>query len=96
MDEYQPITCEVHDYFESACCLRLSVRLTLLDGAVVEGTALDLSIDDRRAEVLVLKTLCESHKPFAGNTTRREVALNTIAVMEAMDRPAPFVRVDVS
>ena len=42
------IDCHVHDHFEIACMRRSHVTLTLHDGTVVVGLALDLLVKDKK------------------------------------------------
>jgi len=42
------IDCHVHDHFEIACMRRSNVILTLHDGTIVTGLALDLLVKDKK------------------------------------------------
>lgn len=54
--EPKPIASRLHDYLEIACLYGYRVKLTLKDGRVVEGKAVDtVTIADKR-EVLLLDT----------------------------------------
>ena len=48
------IACHVHDYFEIACMRRSHIVLTLHDGRVIKGTAIDLLTEDKN-EFVCLK-----------------------------------------
>jgi Rho-binding antiterminator len=48
------ISCELYDYFEIACMQRLKLRLQMLDGSELEGTALDTGRTSDKQEALIL------------------------------------------
>jgi Rho-binding antiterminator len=47
------ISCDLHDYLEIACMYRYQVKLTLKDGQVIEGKAMDIKTVDRREYLLI-------------------------------------------
>ncbi len=49
------ITCQQHDYIEIACLYGYTVRLTLKNGQVIEGKAIDTCTDTEKREHLVLE-----------------------------------------
>ena len=48
------ISCNIHDHFEIACMRRSKIALTLHNGSVVEGQAIDLVTKDKN-EFIYLK-----------------------------------------
>ncbi|WP_428774672.1 Rho-binding antiterminator [Vibrio sp.] len=50
------ISCQQHDYLEIACLYQIAVKLTLADGTVVTGTALDTRYDDHKRECILIAT----------------------------------------
>lgn len=49
------ISCELHDYIEVVCMYRYQIRLTLKDGATVEGKARDVITSPDKKEFLLLE-----------------------------------------
>ncbi|MHC6530164.1 Rho-binding antiterminator [Vibrio sp. V39_P1S14PM300] len=50
------MSCSQYDYIEIACLYHLPVRLKLLNGAIVEGTAVDTTYTTERKEAIVIAT----------------------------------------
>lgn len=50
----KPIACHLHDYLEIACLYGYRVKLTLRDGRVLEGQAVDTVTRADKREYLVL------------------------------------------
>ena len=49
-----PISCELHDYLEIACLYGYQIQLTLKNGQLVEGKAIDtLTSTDKREYLLI-------------------------------------------
>ena len=48
------IQCDIHDYFEHVCVLRLTVTLKLKDGSSVSGIAKDIQVQDGQ-ECLIIE-----------------------------------------
>lgn len=72
------ISCDLHDYIEIACMFRYPVRVTLKQGQVLEGVAVDTQRNAQREECLQLQQT-------NGLTL---VVLTDMAVMEAcVDNP---------
>lgn len=53
-DMTKPIACDLHDYLEIACLYGYRVKLTLKDGRVVEGKAVDTVTAADKHEYLAL------------------------------------------
>lgn len=76
------ISCELHDYIEIACMHGYRVKLTLRDGQIVEGKALDTLTTADKREYLVID-----------NGHKEQVELNRIAKMKAITPHAVFTDV---
>lgn len=50
-----PISCELHDYLEIACLYGYQIRLTLKNGQLVEGKAIDTLTSTDKREYLVIE-----------------------------------------
>lgn len=50
----QPIACNLHDYLEIACLYGYRVKLTLKDGRILEGRAIDTLTSADKREFLAL------------------------------------------
>lgn len=53
-DEYQPINCDDYDNLELACQHKLTLKLELRDGEVIEAKAIDL-LQKKRVEYLTIE-----------------------------------------
>lgn len=69
------IACDLHDHFEIVCMRRSNIQLTLLDGQVLEGQALDIATFDK-AEFIKLVT----HE-----NENIEIALTNIQTLSAIN-----------
>jgi Rho-binding antiterminator len=81
-DDYVSIDCNVFDYVEAACLYRYPVRLRLVDGGQVDGTAVDTRAENG-GEFLVLDV----------DGRQEQVRLDRIAVLETRIDGAKFTRV---
>ena len=54
--DYVPVDCAVHDEIEALCLRRANVCVHLKDGTPVEGTAMDWTSDNTKAEYLHLES----------------------------------------
>ncbi|MDH5552691.1 MAG: Rho-binding antiterminator [Nitrosomonas sp.] len=50
----QNIACELHDFIEVACMYGYQVQLTLKDGQVIEGKAVDITTSKEKREYLII------------------------------------------
>jgi len=76
------ISCELHDFVEVACMYGYQLKLTLKNGEVVEGKAVDiLSIDQQ--ELLDIDD----------NGEKKQIDLMTLAKMEILTPSAKFSQV---
>ncbi|HAS62263.1 MAG TPA: transcriptional antiterminator [Vibrio sp.] len=50
------ISCSQYDYLEIACLYHFPIIVTLIDGGVIEGKALDTGYNDSRQECLLVET----------------------------------------
>jgi Rho-binding antiterminator len=48
------IACEIHDYFEAACTHQFELQLSLLNGSIQTGKALDI-VSKNKQEFLILQ-----------------------------------------
>lgn len=72
------ISCSNYDYFEIACMHRYLIRLTMKTGIVIEGTAIDMKLNDDRDECIEINT----------NETYTLIELDEIVELEALiDNP---------
>ncbi len=77
------ISCDQYDFIEIACMYRMPVRLTLLSGDIVEGTALDTQRNNSKAECIKLES----------NGKEQLVELDNLVSMEACRDNLHFQRV---
>ncbi|MCQ8179706.1 Rho-binding antiterminator [Methylomonas sp. SURF-1] len=75
----QPIACNLHDYLEIACIYGYRVKLTLTDGSVVAGKAVDTVTTADKREYLQLDT--------------ERVETNRLAKLEVLTPGAKFKEV---
>ncbi len=50
------ISCDLHDFIEVACMYGYQVRLTLKDGQIIEGTAVDIMTSKEKREYLIINS----------------------------------------
>ncbi|WP_031435528.1 Rho-binding antiterminator [Methylomarinum vadi] len=77
----QLISCQLHDYIEITCLYGYRVRLTLKNGEIVEGKAVDTAVDEERREYLLMD-----------NGSR--VELNRLSRLEVLSANPAFKTVD--
>lgn len=75
------ISCSDYDYVEIACMHRYPVRLSMKNGQKIEGTALDTTRNDVKAECIKLSQ----------QSGERLVELDQIASIEALTANPHFV-----
>lgn len=46
------ISCDQHDYVEIACTFRYPLKLTMKQGNIIEGIALDTKLNERKVECI--------------------------------------------
>ena len=76
------ISCELHDYVEVVCMYGYQLKLTLKDGRIVEGKAVDIMNSPEKREYLMID-----------NGTRQQVDLTELAKMEVLTPNARFNQV---
>lgn len=76
------ISCELHDYIEIACMQGYRVRLTLKDGRIIEGKAVDVFTTPEKREFLLLD-----------NGQKQQVELNQLVRMTPLTPNASFKEV---
>lgn len=77
----QLIPCQLHDYIEIVCLYGYRVRLTLKNGEIIEGKAVDTAVDQEKREYLVM------------NDGSR-VGLNRLSRLEVLSANPVFKSVD--
>ncbi|WP_428459009.1 Rho-binding antiterminator [Photobacterium makurazakiensis] len=55
-NRYQPIDCNLHDYFELACLYHYDVKLDLQDESSLEGRCINTETQKDKSEWLIFKT----------------------------------------
>lgn len=85
MSPYQPVDCERHDYLEIACLYRYRLRIELVDGRRFEARALDTRTSPEKEEFLLVE----------GSEGRRELRLDRLQSITALDRAALFTRIEL-
>lgn len=83
-EPYQPISCEMHDYFEIACLHRYALRVELRDGGLLQGWAADVF---SREHVEYLRLLTHD-EPL-------DIRLDAIRSIEATSHGAAYGRVEL-
>ena len=79
------ISCQQYDYIEIACMYRFPLKITLKDGSIVEGKALDTARDDDGHECLKI----------AMDEEKKLIILDEIALLEAMSTNPHFQSVSL-
>lgn len=74
------ISCEQHDYLEIACMHNLLVKLTLKNGDVIEGSAVDTSYTSAKQECLTLLV----------NNEVQYILLTNMLSMQALENTSYF------
>ncbi len=55
------ISCDLHDFIEVACMYGYQVCLTLKDGQIIEGKAIDIMTSKEKREYLIINNAQEQH-----------------------------------
>ncbi len=76
------ISCQLHDYIEIVCLYKYRVRLTLKDRQLIEGNAIDICIDAKKCEYLIVD-----------DGRKCQVELNQLTKMEVLSANAVFTAV---
>ncbi len=76
------ISCELHDYVEVVCMYGYQLKLTLKDGRIVEGKAVDIMSSPEKREYLMIN-----------NGTQQQVDLTELAKMEVLTPNTRFNQV---
>ena len=71
----KPIACDLHDHFEIVCMRNSNIQLTLMDGQVVEGQALDIATIDK---IEFIKLVTHANQII-------EIALTNIRTLSAIN-----------
>ncbi len=56
MNDYQPLACDLYDYLEIACLHRYRLDIELVDGARLQGQALNTETTASKEEFLLVRT----------------------------------------
>lgn len=76
------ISCELHDYVEVVCMYGYQLKLTLKDGRIVKGKAVDIMSSPEKREYLMIN-----------NGTQQQVDLTELAKMEVLTPNTRFNQV---
>lgn len=76
------ISCELHDYVEVVCMYSYQLKLTLKDGRIIEGKAVDITNSPEKREYLMIDS-----------GTQQQVDLTELAKMEVLTPNARFSQV---
>ena len=77
------ISCELHDYVEVVCMYGYQLKLTLKDGQIVEGKAIDITNSPEKREYLMIDS-----------GTQQQIDLTELAKMEVLTPNARFSQVN--
>lgn len=72
------LPCQLHDYIEIACMYRYQVRLTLKNGQIIEGKAMDIHSSPDRREYLII------------DNNRQQIELTQLTKMTVLTLKAKF------
>ena len=78
------ISCASHDYVEIACLYGFVVKLVFRNGKVVQGKALQTTVNQNKEECIVLETQRGDEK----------IVLEYVASMEAITKNPHFEHID--
>lgn len=73
------ISCELHDFVEVVCMYNYHLKLTLKDGQIIEGKAVDIANSADKREYLVID-----------GDSRQQIDLTQLAKMEVLTPNARF------
>ncbi|MGL4268186.1 MAG: Rho-binding antiterminator [Plesiomonas sp.] len=59
-NDYQPISCTIYDLLELACMHHYTLHITQKSGDVIEGTAMDMQIENHQEFILL--QLADGHQ----------------------------------
>lgn len=76
------ISCELHDYLEIACLYHYLVKITLKNGQVIEGKAIDTLTSPEKIEYLIVQA-----------DNKQQIELNHLAKMQVLTANAKFKQV---
>ena len=62
MDKYQPIACEHYDHIELACIRQRPLIIEFSNGALIQGTAINVETSANKCEWLTLETTSQRSK----------------------------------
>ena len=77
------ISCELHDFIEVACMYGYQVQLTLKDGQVLEGKAVDIMTSKEKREYLIIN-----------NGQEQQVELTQLTKTSVLTQNAQFKEVN--
>ena len=80
------ISCDQHDYIEIACTFRYPIRITMKQASVIECTAIDTALNDKRLECIKVET----------EGTERLIVLDDISSLEVCIQNPHFQKVTFS
>ncbi|SET31715.1 transcriptional antiterminator, Rof [Nitrosomonas marina] len=80
--EKNVIACELHDYVEVACMYGYQLKLTLKDGQIMEGKAVDITQSADQREMLIID-----------NGEQQHIDLMALSRMQVLTPNAKFVEV---
>lgn len=86
MGEYQPLSCDLHDYLEIACTYHYRLHIELIDGTRFDAEAVTTRTDPGKEEFFCVKA----------NDELREIRLDALRAITPLDDCAKFGRVVLS
>jgi len=85
------MSCELYDYLEIACMFHYLVRISLIDGAVIEGRAHTIAVDKQKNETLILHSIVDDKHSNQPNCI--EIQTKQVAEMHVLTANARFTSV---
>ncbi|MEE9325752.1 MAG: Rho-binding antiterminator [Cocleimonas sp.] len=82
---YQPIKCELYDYFEVACLYHYKLEIKLLNGEKITGIAQNTRIENKQEFLLIGK-----------KSASQEIRLDKIKCITALDKNAKFNSIKIN
>ncbi|MDX9874635.1 MAG: Rho-binding antiterminator [Spongiibacteraceae bacterium] len=86
MEQYQPISCDLHDYLEIACMHHYRLQIETTDGELFAAEALTIMTTADQQEFLLLE----------GADGQLEIRLDRLLAITALQPHASFGRVELN
>lgn len=85
-ETYSPIQCQLYDYVEIACMRKYRLDIELQSGEIITGKAITTKIKDKQ-EFIVIEV---------DKDTQKEIRLDIVKSLTALDEGAEFSKVSIS